>query len=550
MSFVLIPSSFPAVAAKIGLNLHPAVFLFGPALYFLGNDLLPGTDYYSQYSIGLPWLFHFVMGNSAERAVLNYTTIVILATWLFYAHLIRLLQWLYRSWTAATVVAFMPLILGFHFPVAFQAYFFAPSSSVLRYPLLTLCAMLTGLWAEAPARPTRLLPIATATAASIFLETESGIIVMLAAPMTIFLIHPWRPSIIMPIVAFVATTAVVLLVALFAVLGPGAMQPEFFHRLFDGVLIFGASGFGAWPMIWTLSEWNWFYHIVAPTISLATIAVIARACGNVAVDRRRTAVLAFLATSGLMLLLKYANESITAVWQMSAVGPLSVLGWWCVALLRHIDPCSMRHQGFVGLRHGAPVRLTFREIGQITFPPRRSLAAAMMLTLALIFLYSPSESRNPGRYGFLAWGGYPSLLRWPFSRPEGCIRMDCVPNLPAASDVAVITSRTQPGEQVAIVGDLYDWTYLLAAHRPPLMFFLPSSMIFTEQQLEESLGRLSNQNYLFVPKGPNAEPFSISPDDLRDAVGPLLGTIFQRGGVGDRLVVWKRVAPKGVNGAR
>src|SRR5580704_2102351 len=35
MTLLLIPSSFAAVAAKIGLNHHPVAFVIGPALYFL-----------------------------------------------------------------------------------------------------------------------------------------------------------------------------------------------------------------------------------------------------------------------------------------------------------------------------------------------------------------------------------------------------------------------------------------------------------------------------------------------------------------------------------
>src|SRR5580704_6194585 len=75
LTLLLIPSSFAAVAAKIGLNHHPVAFVIGPALYFLGSGLLPGIDYYSQYSIGFPWLFHFVMGRSTEHAVLAYVII-------------------------------------------------------------------------------------------------------------------------------------------------------------------------------------------------------------------------------------------------------------------------------------------------------------------------------------------------------------------------------------------------------------------------------------------------------------------------------------------
>ena len=539
MTLVLVPSSFEAVAARIGLNIHPVSFLIGPALYSLGNGLLPGLDYYTQYSIGVPWLFHFVMGQSAEHAVLVYVTIVIVATWLFYAHLILLLQWLYRSWIAAATVAFIPLILGFHYPSNFPAPYFAPSSSILRYPLLTICAMLTGYWAEAPARPARLASIAAATGLSIFLETESGIVMMVAAPMTIFLTHPWRSYVVLPVITFVAISLAVFAAMLFVAFGPATFQFEFIRRLFDGVILYGTSGFGAWPANWTLGEWNWLYHFVAPGASLATMAVIARTANLWSFDKRRMAVLGFLAISGLMLLAKYGNMSLAAVWQMSSIGPLSVLGWWCIALIRRIDPNMIVQGGYVGFPRDVPEQAALRGWRQRAYP-LRSVVAAGMIILAVAFVFSPSESRNPGRYGLRAWANFPALLKWPASRPKGCVRMDCVANLPAASDVDLIASRTQLGEQVAIVLDLYDWTYLLAAHRAPLMFFLPSADIFTRIQLEESLRRINKADYLFVPKRPNGQP-DIWIADFNNAVGPLLGTRFQKDGEGERLVAWKRV---------
>jgi hypothetical protein len=277
---------------------------------------------------------------------------------------------------------------------------------------------------------------------------------------------------------------------------------------------------------------------VVPSTSIATLCVVARACGAVAVDRKRAAVLAFLAASGLLLLVKYVNQSQAGVWHMSAIGPLAVLAWWCVALLKHIDPAALRRRIHIYERGGAA---SARPALSFTASLRGELALAM-IALALLFVFSPSEASAPGKYGLRAWAEYPSLLKWPFQRPHGCVRMDCVANLPAPSDVALIASRTKPGEQVAIVVDLYDWTYLIDAHRPPLMFFLPSVDIFTEDQLQNSLQRLKRQRHIFTPKDANGVPF-IFKTDMTQAVAPLLGTMFQKDGEGDRLIAWKNVAP-------
>ena len=383
---------------------------------------------------------------------------------------------------------------------------------------------------------------------AIFLEIESGIVMLVAAPMTVFLIHPWRSSIVLPICAFIAVALAVFAATLLAVFGPAALQIEFLRRLFEGVVLYGTSGFSAWPSNWTLGEWNWLYHFVAPGVSLATIGVIVRTANLESSDKRRMAVLGFLAVSGLMLLAKFVNMSLGAVWQMSSIGPLSVLGWWCIALIRRIDPEKIvRGDGYVGLPRDMP-QTPLRGWRQRIYPLRGAVAAAMII-LAVVFVFSPSEDRNPGRYGLRAWSNYPSLLKRPFARPKGCVQMDCVAGLPAASDVALIASRTQPHEQVAIVLDLHDWAYLLAAHRPPLMFFLPSADIFTRQQLEESLRRINNADYLFVPKDANGKP-DIWLADFSAVITPLLGTTFKKDGEGERLVAWKRVTVQDNNGTR
>ena len=309
---------------------------------------------------------------------------------------------------------------------------------------------------------------------------------MVAAPTTVFLIHPWRSYIILPIFTFVAVSLAVFAAILFAVFGSAAFQIEFLRRLLEAVTLYASSGFSALPAHWTLGEWNWLYHIVAPGASLATIPVIARAANLASFDKRRMAALGFLAVSGLMLLAKYGNQSIAAVWQMSSIGPFSVLGWWCLALIRRIDP-DLAVQGNVTASCAAHRDRRLSAVGANAYLPLRSGVAAAMIILSVAFVYSPSEARNPGGYGLEAWANYPSLLKWPFARPTGCIQMDCVAHLPAASDVELIASRTRPHEQVAIVLDDYDWTYLLAAHRPPLMFFLPAVYIFTREQFEESL---------------------------------------------------------------
>ena len=123
-----------------------------------------------------------------------------------------------------------------------------------------------------------------------------------------------------------------------------------------------------------------------------------------------------------------------------------VLGWWATSIVR-----LMPRQLDLA-RQAIPVR---------------AIAAALMIVLAVALAGTSSDQRNPALYGLRSWATYPSILMRPFRHLDGCIKMDCVANKPDQRDVALIRARTRPGEQVAIVGDLFDWTYLIDAHRPP-----------------------------------------------------------------------------------
>jgi hypothetical protein len=362
--------------------------------------------------------------------------------------------------------------------------------------------------------------------------------------LVLFLVHPWRLSIVLPIAAFVAATAAIFVAYSFLVFGPDTLQLSYFTQLFSGMLYYGVWGWNGAPISWTLSEWNWLYNLVAPGTMLATLAAIMRASSAGLMDQKRAAVLAFLSVSGLLLLTKYVNQSVAGVWQMSAIGPISAIGWWCVALLDHIKPTTLRWRVYFESPKAA------RPYMQIT-TSLRSNAALVMIILALIFVYSPSDRRNPpGLYGLRAWAAYPSLLKWPLLPPGGCVRMECVADRPENSDLTLIESRTRPEEQVAIVGGDYDWTYLIGAHRPPLMFFLPSSYIFSEEQVQESRNRLKNQQFIFTPTRADKASLLSFVDEISNSYLTLDGTRFERNGEGERLIAWKRTAPSDLPEAR
>lgn len=514
LALAIVPSSFQAVAARIGMETHVVAFLIGPSLYFLGPGLLPGIDYFAQYGIGLGWLFSYLVAKTAEGTMINYVILIVVVLGLFFAHLVWILNWLYRSWLAAAVVGLLVLVLLFHT----GRHFSDPSSFVLRYPLLTVCAALLTRWVAAPHDWTRLLLLALAISAALFLETETGVVIAVSVTLSFLLLSPWRLSSLVLMAAVGASSFVFFAALLLLIFGPRALTVPFVSGLIEPLTIYGIAGFGGYPIVWTLREWNWLYNLVAPGIVLATIGVMPRIARIEQIDRPRAALVVFFGACGLLMSAKFINQSIVAVWQMNALGFLVVLGWWAVSVARVI-----------------PHRLELRKEAI----PARALATTLMVVFAIALAATSSDRRNPHFYGLDSWVRYPSILIRPLHRPGGCIDMSCVDNRPDPRDVALILERTKPGEQVAIVGDLFDWTYLINAHRPPLMAFLPSGAIFTKRQLDESWKRMGAAEYWFVAKGPDGKP-KIHSADLAALVMPALEQNFVLDGVGDRLMAWKR----------
>jgi hypothetical protein len=514
LTLIVVPSSFEAVAVNIGLQYHPVSFIIGPSLYFLGHGLLPGIDYYAQYGIGLGWVFSFFPGDTDQGTLLHYVVLVIAAIWVFYAHLLLVLRWLYGSWFAAAIVAFLSLILLFH--LAFH--FVDPSSTVLRYPLLTVCAALLASWVATPENWLQLLALALAVAGALFLETETGIIAAIAVALGFVTVSPWRPAVLLRLAALGLASLALLVLLVFLVFGRGALTLHFVTGWIEPLTIYGVMGFGGGPIFWTLRDWHWLYNFVAPGSALATLAVTIRAGRDTAIDRPRTAVLVYFAASGLLMMAKFINQSSVGVWQMNALGLFVVMGWWGVAAARALP--------------------RLKRLGALPIPAR-AIAAVAILAPAADLAATTRDNANPSDYGLQSWLKYPALALAPFHSVTGCTNLKCLPNLPDPRDVELIRDRVAPGVPVAIVGDLYDWTYLIEAHRPPAMPFLPSDMIFTEHQLGASLKHLETAEYCFFKLGLGNVPL-ISNASLRAAVLPIVERDFIFDGVGFILGVWKR----------
>ncbi len=516
ITLIVLPKSFTEVAAKIGMEFHVASTIIGPALYFYNKNLLPGIDYYTQYSIGQPWVFYHILGTSAEASMRNYTMLAIITTWVFFIQFLYLMRWLYQAWIPAVFVTFAFMIMLFHG----DRHFFDPSSSVLRYPLLGFSAWVFAKWAANPDSFKKLLATAAMITLSVFLNTETGIITALAISFTYVAVNrPFKTAII-NILKLTLVSMLLFVALIYLVFGSKALQVDFYIHMIAPLLLFGKYGFGGTPILWQLFDLNWLYNLVTPGIVTASLALFIRNTSNTN-DKPRLSILMFFAITGLLMMAKFINMSLLGLWHMNALGFLVVLVWWGNVVAQEYS------NKIISIK---PLNLSFYG-HKFTF---------IVMGLCLAYLSSfASDRRNPGNLGISAWLKYPSLARSVFYRSKKCRDFRCVSDVPSQRDIELITNRTAPGEQVAII-DLYDWAYLVGAKRPPLMVFTPSSIIFTKGQLSESFKRLESKKYLFLAKGTEETGYNYNKEEITQKFRTSFNKIYEKDAEGDKLVAWKR----------
>jgi len=522
MLLLLWPSSFKTIAASISGNIekemHTISFIAGIALYYLGDHILPGIDYFTQYSIGMGWLFSHMLAKSAERTLVNYVIFHITCIGLFYALALYVLHWLYRSWATAGLITFLSLILLFHNP----PHFYDPASGILHYPLMGVCAGLLAFWIKNPTQILRCLLLSSALALSIFFNTETGVIFSVAVVIASLFSASRFSSMVLPLVWVGIASIIILTVLLISIFGFGVLQYKFWFALVEPFFIYGKLGYSGVWIFWTFHDLNWFYNLVAPGVAFATLPLIIREASSSDADRPRLAMLAFFTISGLLMLMKFVNMSLIAVWHVNSLGLLVALGWWSQVIFNRIKQTNFTFLLFSSSYSVSAIKLFY------------FILVVFMLGITIV----NQDSRNRAPYGLRSWVRYPALITAPFRDRKDCNDYSCFSNQPAASDVALITSRTKPGEQVAII-DHYDWGYLIAAHRPPLVTFLISDTIFTKDQVKGTLTKLKESRYLFLSKGKNGEPYMNS-DDFNAALLPTFHQVYEYDGEGERLVAWRK----------
>jgi len=509
---ILCPGPLEAVAARIGFEMHVVSFLIGPALYAFGDNLVPGIDYFTQYSVGQPYLFSFLLAPSAAGTMIRYAGWIIAAMFLFYAGMFYFLWWLYRNWRWAAAVTLLVLISSFHT----ERPFFDPSSYPLRYPLLFVWLTAIILLSRFPGAKRFNLAIALVNGFSLFLNTETGLYMLLATGLVVLatnkspLYGVCRYS---GILAGSAATFTLLCVGAF---GPGIFDPIFFKRIIEPFFIYG-EGFGAWPVFWDFG-WHLLYNLVSPGVALATMgwAIVKLRSGDQFELRTRVVALLAASTVAIMMSVKYWNMSIAALWLVNSVLFWTVIAWWLIQALKLVEDATAQP--------GAGVAVNAQTIKWVL-----AIAALMFVTVL-------NDSRNRSFYGMRAYGKYQGLIKKVFWRHgDACMRMDCaVPSI-SKKDVDLITSMTGAGQRVAMFSPI-DWAYLIEAKRAPHFEFVPSHATFTRRQLTTAT---TGFDLIFTPRS-TEKNHGIEHPELAAILVPLLDREFAIAAEGEALVAWKR----------
>jgi hypothetical protein len=516
---LLVPSSYRAVAIRIGANCHPVSFFYGPALYCFGDHLIPGQDYFTQYGIGLGYVFSFFVGDNARITQVHYIWLSVALCLAFYttAYLVIRRYLLPPAWAFGAVFASM--LAMFHFEMTFVD----PSSWPIRFPLLCCFIWLMTWAASAPWSLGRYFLAGACAGLSVYWNTETGLSMLGCGAFTCIVLRwsggrIWRgPSVL------VGATFVSFLAASLLSYGPGIFSWGFLWGFYKPFLVYG-GGFGAVKINWN-SAWNYWYAILSPLVALATIGWSAVRAPQAQEPRRRQELTCLLLFSllGIGFLLKWVNRSFDSLWLINAFPLIAVIAWWLrqgIAQLATVPASS-------------PAASTSNGNVHWLLQP---LAVSALVLVVGTFFWFVQDKRNPCLYGIRALWAYPSLAKamvwrqhlshhWPAGVAEA-----------PPIDVELIQQRTTPSERVAVISES-DWVYLMAAKRVPRFHFVPSIYTFLEKNMEDSL---RGADLIFIEIDQKGAPTVAVADTLaRAGLAPLEEKGFELEATGETLAAYR-----------
>lgn len=515
LGILIFPLDVAGTARSIGPEMHMASYIVGPALYAYSPGLIPGIDYFTQYSVGAPWLFHFMLGNTLQQTMEAAVWFIVFQIAVFEVTLFLFLRALLKNWIWALALAIIALLLQFTTPEPL----YAPSSTASRYMLAPVAAWLAVIWVRKRMNLASSAGLAAAIAASLFLNTETGAYAAVAAAV----VGMASSGKLIDGVRHVATLAGLSFVFFMALsliaFGPGVLSVDYLRYWLEPLMIYG-GGLASVPLQWPMGM-GWLYNVASPGLALATIGWcifrLRRPMDSLSPDL--LAGLMFIALFGLLMTAKYVNQSHVALWLVNSWALWAVAAWWARKTLEAVFPdhaaADKRNE----------LKLTVSSIG--------------LVCVSAVFLAELDDTRNPSPLTFESYATYPSVLNTVVGvRKLPCTpgRVGCVAGPVSPRDVELIRSLVPEGQRAAVL-DMLDWVYLNDAKRAPKFPFMPSIVMFTERQTAQALDAM---NLVFLPRQP-AATHGIGHGVLAEKLAPDFLLQFEKVAEGDNLIAWRKI---------
>jgi hypothetical protein len=510
------PYSIDALLAPWDIrNPHIVSYLVGPAQLLQVPGNLPNVDFFSQYSLGVPYVFSRLLSTDLAQVVSRYLYGMTGAVILYSAAYYFLLSRLYgnRFWGFVFTLLMMVLLAN-------ALFWSEPSSAPLRFLFFPICGIV--LLRYGLGSPASIVAAGALAALSVMGNTETGIHTMLAFASVLFISAPsWRQLLRdLGLLAAVSIAGVLALCVL--CYGPQALSAAFVIGNLKPLFVYSVVGFGNYPLPWAAQHWTWMQCLVLPGLATFLLALLYYKTWSNRPASRAEQALVFCSAFGLLLLMKFMYRSFMAIGHVNSGPLLAVLGFW---LLFGLRKAIASQQWRPALAHVA--------------------AFAVAATAFSTFLYTFREN-VPGRDIRYAttWLDYPSLLNRLIGMVSGPSTAASFAARTAAAvddaDVALIERYAQPASRpVWIYGD-EDWAYLLRAGRKPAATVLPIPNVLIGRDLDVLKAKFERDGaeYVFVEK----KHESLINSDHPAAVFPRFAARYARVDSAKNLAVYKKKA--------
>ena len=315
---------------------------------------------------------------------------------------------------------------------------------------------------------------------SIFLNTETGIYMIVAVAGSFFVFHALNKKFWLKGFVVGSSALLMFLVLSFAFYGRGIFTSRFVVGILEVLFAFG-SGFGDIPMVWGELQ-SVLYNTLTPMVSLASLGWIfaTRTQRDSSISMQQKGYLAIFSILSILFLIKYINRAFQQNWLVASINTLIVISWWLYFFMKGL---------FVEFRDARNELVETSQLGSAYY----IMALLLLYSCLLFFSYAsvnigdvlvinvaadgeefPVIEEAP--IGVRAFGYWPSLVRSVFL--ESNILEQNVAQMryqvePAQVDIDLIEGLLEPRERVSVFAE-NDFAYYLALRRASQFGYIPS----------------------------------------------------------------------------